>query len=61
MLHARKAQNWVTMNFIMGAQIASQHWHFAFSPGSNKMSHSKRLGPSQETYKGTTKTQPVQS
>jgi len=56
MLHTRKVQNWVTMSFIIGALIASQRWHFEFSPGSNKMSHSKSLGPSQETYKETTKT-----
>ena len=43
----------------MGAHIASQRWHFELSPGSNKMSHSKSLGPSQETYKEATKTQQV--
>ena len=36
MLHTRKVQNWVTMNFIMSAQIALQHWRFEFSPGSTK-------------------------
>ena len=53
-------ESWLLLPWnSISAHITSRHWHYEFSPGSNKMSHSKSLGPSKETYKEATATKQV--